>query len=301
VHQWLLFKKYTSIKHLVYIHLVNFLSVYTKDEEILCIGKGKIPLYQGVDSEKVLYISSIALRFLASDNSKAMEIVRGFAAYLSATCGEIFNVKIVPPAWIHIELTHSALAKWLHSLTIEGVKGDWEEEREQGAGRKRKNSSPLPPDSCQLGKENKLFFTIQYAHARCCSLLRLAHQEGLIQLVDNSTNVQCFLSAQAIPWLNSDDKLRLLQPDEVCLIHQLVKVVDDLVFPDYKDAVNWITAALKLSQAFESFWCNCQIWGEVKINFLELAQARLGLLIATQLVLRSVLETKLGVFAPLEL
>jgi hypothetical protein len=39
----------------------------------------------------------------------------------------------------------------------------------------------------------------------------------------------------------------------------------------------------------------------VKIHDPELAQARLGLLIATQLVLRSVLEDKLGIVAPVEL
>ncbi|AFZ58222.1 anticodon-binding protein [Anabaena cylindrica FACHB-243] len=305
MHHWLLFKKYTSIKHLVYIHLVKFLSVYTKHEEILGRGKGKFPLYQGGDSEKFLYISSVAIKFSLSDNLKAMLIAQQLASYLSANCSKIFSVKIIPPGLIHIELTYPTLAAWLHSLTT----GDWEEEREQGAGSKGENTSPLHPALCLsassasslLGNRSKLLFPIQYAHARCCSLLRLAHREGLIQLVDNRVDVGGVLSAQAIPWLNSDQKLCLHQPDEVYLIHNLIKVVDDLVFPDSQSSVNWEKAALKLSQAFENFWCNCRIWGDVKINSLELAQARLGLLIATQLVLRSVLETKLRVFAPLEL
>ncbi|MEA5549649.1 DALR anticodon-binding domain-containing protein [Anabaena cylindrica UHCC 0172] len=195
-------------------------------------------------------------------------------------------MKIVPPALIHIKLNDPTVAAWLDSLT----KDNGEEE-----------NSSLSPSSYLLENKSKLLFTIQYAHARCCSLLRLADREGLIQLVDHGVDDRCFMSAQSISWLNSEQKLRLNQADEVHLIHQLVKIVDDLVFPDFDNSVNWEKSALKLSQAWESFWSNCRIWGDVKNNSRELAQARLGLLIATQLVLRSVLETKLGVFAPLEL
>ncbi|WP_413171380.1 DALR anticodon-binding domain-containing protein [Anabaena azotica] len=285
---------------------MNFLSVYTKDEAILSIGKGKIPLYQDTDAEKVLYISSLGQQLSASKNLDVTAIIRELAAYLSANCSEIFTVQIVPPDWIHIKLTDLTLAWWLNNLTVDssrlemmkGEIGRW------GDGENNILLSArcsLSPDSSFLRNNKKSFFTIQYAHARCCSLLRLAHQEELIQLTNNDANVQCFLSAQAIPWLNSDQTLRFYQLEEIRLLHQLVKMVDDLVVSDVSSSVNWEKAALKLSQAFESFWCHCRIWGEVKIKSLELAQARLGLLIATQLVLRTVLETKLGVFAPVEL
>ena len=94
--------------------------------------------------------------------------------------------------------------------------------------------------------------------------------------------------------------LLLNHANEMLLMHQLVKLVDDLVCTG-SSARNWETAATKLSQAFEKFWGSCRIWGEVKIQTPELAQARLGLLVATQLVLRSVLEDKLQVVAPIEL
>jgi hypothetical protein len=286
VHHWLLFQKYTSIKHIVYIHLRNFLGVYTKDEKILWIKKGKVPLYQDTDSTKILYISSVALQVYGADVKQSTLFINDFAAYLATSCSELFRVKIAPPAWIHIEITDSTLADWLNFLinekpSLQGI-GDWE----QGTG---------------INENNQLLFTVQYTHARCYSLIRLANREGLIKLRTSVGDDESLIFAESIPWLDCNQKLRLLQADEVRLLHLLVKTVDDLVFPDSGCSVNWITAALNICDAFESFWCNCRIWGEVKINSLELAQARLGLLLATQLVLKSVLQSKLGVFAPLEL
>ncbi len=104
-----------------------------------------------------------------------------------------------------------------------------------------------------------------------------------------------------IPWLNFDGTLRLNHPDEHRLIGELIQVIDSIEFPDIGGSIKWEKVALNLSQAFEKFWSNCRIWGEVKIMSPELAQARLGLLMATQSVLRFVLEEKLGIFAPLEL
>jgi hypothetical protein len=304
VHHWLLFKKYTSIKHLVYLYLTKFLSVYTKDEEIICLGKKKIPLYQGKDNQKILYISSVAIKFSLSDYSKAVDIVRELAAYFSENDGEIFSTKILPSALIHIEITDLVLAAWLNNLTTTGIQGNWEEENEQEVGSKEKNSFPLKLSISTVLEhkhQNNLLFKIQYAHARCCSLLRLAHKEGLVEIADQSVDFGYILCSKSIPWLNSVQKLRFNEPEEVNLIYYLVKAVDDLLFPNSDSSVNWEKAGLKLSQAFESFWSTCRIWGEVKVNCLELSQARLGLLIATQVVLRSILETKLGVFAPLEL
>ena len=61
-------------------------------------------------------------------------------------------------------------------------------------------------------------FAIQYAHARCCSLVLLAHREGLIKLREPLSDVSLafrnVVSRQQIPWLNCDEKLRLNHPDE---------------------------------------------------------------------------------------
>jgi hypothetical protein len=135
--------------------------------------------------------------------------------------------------------------------------------------------------------------------------MRLAQQEKLIQFGDNNVNTSSaignVISPNPIPWLNSDRQLRFSHSASRRLISELVQVVDDLEFRFGAGSVNWEKAAINLSQAFEVFWCNCRIFGEVKITSPELSQARLGLVIATQSVLRFLLEEKLGVQALLEL
>ncbi|MEH2114962.1 DALR anticodon-binding domain-containing protein [Nostoc sp.] len=254
-----------------------------------------------------------------------MELASAIASDLSGICEDVFSIQVVPPGWIHFELTHSTLATWLQSLVV-GSLGVWGKQgsRKQGAGgeinskfkiqnSKLKNFCLLPTlaDSLTLRYPASSFpmtnpqFAVQYAHARCCSLVLLAHREGLIKLrepiLNTSPDFWDVISPNPIPWLNCDGTLRLNHPDERRLIDELIQVVDNIECPDVGGSVKWEKVALNLSQAFEKFWSNCRIWGEVKITSPELAQARLGLLMATQSVLRYVLEENLGVFAPLEL
>ncbi len=295
MHQKLLLSKYTSVKQLVYSYLIKSLSIDTYNIEDTIIKDEKNYLHKGRDNNKVLYISGVALRLSKSQNRKAMELASAIAFDLSRVGGDVFSIQIVPPGWIHFELTHSTLAAWLQSLAI-GSLGE-QGNTEQGAGEEQRTID------AQYPMPNSLF-AIQYAHARCCSLVLLAHREGLIKLREPVPNISpafwSLISPKPLPWLNCDGVLRLNHPDERRLIAELVQVVD-IQCPDVSGSVKWEKVALNLSQAFEKFWSNCRIWGEIKITSPELAQARLGLLMATQSVLRFVLEGNLGVFAPLEL
>ncbi|WP_442947445.1 DALR anticodon-binding domain-containing protein [Nostoc sp.] len=325
-------RKYASIKQLLYSYLIKILSIDTYNLENICVKDKKIHLYKDRDEGRVLYISNVALRLSKSQNRKAMELASAIASDLSKTCGDVFSVQIVPPGWIHFELTHSTLAAWLQSLAVGRGQGS----REQGAeGKEVIFNSPLCPQQkallpfvpnaqynswrgCANGNSWRRYanaqykysmpnslFAVQYAHARCCSLVLMAHREGLIKLREPVPNTSpAFWSVifpNPLPWLNCDGTLRLNHPGERRLIAELVQVVDNIECPDVRGSVKWEKVALNLSQAFENFWSNCRIWGEVKITSPEVAQARLGLLMATQSVLRYVLQENLGVFAPLEL
>ncbi|GAX39671.1 DALR anticodon-binding domain-containing protein [Tolypothrix sp. NIES-4075] len=288
MHKKLQVSNNTAIKQLIYSHVLSALSIYTNTDSILSRENHKIPLYKSRDINRILYISGVALQLSKSQNRNAIEIACAIASHLSANCGDEFIIEIVPPGYIHFVLTDPILAAWLQRL-VEGKGGGGDGERGGWGETKYENSSHL--------------FAVQYAHARCCSLMRLAQQEKLIQLNEPNTSSALgrVISPSSIPWLNCDRKLRLEHSASFRLISQLVQVVDDLECPDQAGSVNWEKAAINLSQAFEIFWCNCRIWGEVKITSPELSQARLGLVIATQSVLRFLLEEKLGVFALVEL
>ncbi|MBN3942263.1 DALR anticodon-binding domain-containing protein [Nostoc sp. NMS9] len=298
MHYKLPVSKYTSIKQLLYSCLTKSISIDTYREKNRSIKDEKIPLYKGRDDNRVFYTSSVSLRLSKSQNRKAMELASAIASDLSGICEDVFSIQIVPPGWINFELTHSTLATWLQSLVV----GSWEGE---GSGEHEGTiDAQCPIPNPQSSVPNSLF-AVEYAHARCCSLVLLAHREGLIKLREPVPNTSPafwnVISPNPLPWLNCDGILRLNHPDERRLIGELIQVVDNIECPDVNGSVKWEKVALNLSQAFEKFWSNCRIWGEVKITSPELAQARLGLLVATQSVLKFVLEENLGVFAPLEL
>ncbi|MBE9145132.1 DALR anticodon-binding domain-containing protein [Planktothrix mougeotii] len=146
-------------------------------------------------------------------------------------------------------------------------------------------------------------FELQYSHARCCSLLSLAHREDLIQLEEPNLRAVLPLkissTSHPISWLTDQGQLQFTQSYDYQLLMQLVKTVDALFFP--LSSPNWVKLAIQLSDNFQQFYRHCRIWGEVKQQTPELAQARLGLVLMTQVILQILLEEKLGIMAPLEL
>ncbi|ABA21373.1 Arginyl tRNA synthetase anticodon binding protein [Trichormus variabilis ATCC 29413] len=287
----LLVSKNTAIRQLLYSYLLVVVDSFNSHQEQQSTIKAEIPLYKGRDSQRILYICGVALRLAKSHNRDPMEIASVITSRLLDICKENLLVRIVDPGWIHLELADSLLAAWLQNLSLGGLGDDRDT------------------------KENERFVTIhpsrlfamQYAHARCCSLILLAQRGGLIlfrePLPDNWQELALgsLASTMQIPWLNGEAKIRLNHPAESCLISELIQVVDSLIFPHDDKVMNWEKLGSDLSQAFGTFWSQCRIWGEVKTTLPEVTQARLGLILATQTVFRFLLVTKLGSVAPLEL
>lgn len=166
----------------------------------------------------------------------------------------------------------------------------------------------LPQRLCQLKQSNigefkenldEIFF-FQYVHARCCSLLRLGHREGLIQLLDPTCNQggwQWQAPASTI-WLDGEDKLQLAEPSERYLTLQFLQVADAL---DSERAANWRRLAADLSEAVLAVERYCRIFGRIRQKQVKLCQYQLRLIAVSQLLLQMLLEEKLGLAAPKEL
>ncbi len=266
------------------------------------------PLNRGKDSARVLYVSAIALKLAKTWQQTPQAIAAQLIETLEPLCCPNFAVKVAPTGIIELELTDAGLAFWLQRLA------------------QTKLPIPESPILSPVVCADRLF-PIQYSHARCCSLLRMAHRDRLISIaqpdVATAPQIWSLAAPNPIPWLNKGDRLRLVHPAEQSLISQLIAVLDNLA-PILGNCtqnnivgtrhcrllyhsgatgidINYLKLADNLSVAFQTFYSQCRIWGEVKIETPKLAQSRLGLVLATQSLLRFILEELLNAIAPLEL
>jgi len=289
-----------------------------------------IPVHRLSDDHDVVYRSPIALKLAPSMQSSAPEIANqladSFAKVSQNTSSQMrldFSVEVLFPGWIDFRLSDRSLATWLQEfLQIPPLPSDskaqylsvTQRKGEAGEGEKtikNEDSEKLEithrDQLAERSKNSHHLFSIQYAHARCCSLLRLAHRQGLIELsdLDCKTRSCQVIEPNPIPWLNDEprmeieqQRLRLQHPAERRLMHQILDTLDRTTS---LESVSGLKLAIALSDAFEQFYSACRIWGEVKTEMPQLAQMRLGLVGVTQRVLRSLLEDQLSTTAPMEL
>jgi hypothetical protein len=126
--------------------------------------------------------------------------------------------------------------------------------------------------------------------------LRLGHQEGLIELREESfrQSIWQIREPNPIPWLDSEGNFQLTHPTERRLLVQLLIVVEE--FARSRQG-NWRQLAQNLSEAMLAFTAECRIWGEVKQQKPQLARARLGIIALVQWCLQKLLQEKLSILA----
>ncbi|MBW4419232.1 MAG: hypothetical protein KME13_08375 [Myxacorys californica WJT36-NPBG1] len=245
-----------------------------------------IDVVKRVPSETLIstYRSAIALKlaphFDYSAEQTANQLVEflykmdtktpGMSAILAESLLRDLTVAVVSPGFLEFRFSDRAIATWLQSLI--DLK---DKDLRYGSFEMTRNNSDFDSGS------SKVFFC-QSTHARCCSLLRLARQRDLA-------------SIEQACWLNRSDQLLLQESVERKLLSQFVAVTDGFL------ENNVLEMAVGLSHAFHQFERSCRIVGASQALDRHLLQCRLGLVMITQRLLRSLLEQKLGVPAPLEL
>ncbi|MDJ0729646.1 MAG: arginyl-tRNA synthetase [Crocosphaera sp.] len=170
-----------------------------------------------------------------------------------------FTLKLLDPGWLEFTLCDRSLYLWLQSWPTFSYSYQ---------------KSPL------TSRNHDNLWILQYTYARCCTLLRLGEQEGLIQLKNQQFKPYSWSlsTSQLIPWSNL-----VLNQFERSLIAQLIITVDRLV---NELKVKGIKLALALSESFLNFECHCRIFGETSRHNPQLSQARLGLVAITQFLVQ---------------
>ena len=257
-----------------------------------------IPMKQVKDCGRVTYKSAIALKLFPALQQPAIYIATQLAEY----CREIvslqgkknvvdFEVEVISSGIIYLKLTDLSIANWLSYLISIPLQS-----------KKQKFQVNFDHQSA----ETTNLIPIQYTHARCCSLLRMGERDNLIALSattpENHSQFCFILSPKPIPWQKSNGKLQFLHHAEYELIAKIASTLDYIYcVSSTKKPINWEKVAHSLNTAFQTFYCQCRIWGKVKVETPNLAQARLALVLVTQALLKFLLEKRLGTKAPLEL
>ena len=251
-----------------------------------------IPINQTRNNGKIVYKSAIALKLASILQQPPISI----ATELAHECRQIVNTKkiqleVISSGIILFQITDLSIAHWLNHISCANFS---------------MNQKNLQTSINFKSIEPTTLFQIQYSHARCCSLLRMGKRDHLITLTatDRDTYDQLWFiqSPKPIPWQKSNGELQFFHHAEYQLITEITSTLDHIYCVSAtKKPINWGKVANALSQAFQVFYSQCRIWGEVKLETPKLAQARLGLVLVTQSVLRFLLEKKLGEEAPIEL
>ncbi len=197
------------------------------------------------------------------------------------------TIKISGEGWLEFTVSNLYLSQWLQQLATKSL-----------------NSKTLfviadserSPQNLNLQANKNRYFNLIYAHARCCSLLRSAHRDHLIELVN--LDFQDFNSywKSPKPLLFTEVFFENIYHKE--LVRELI-IINDIIIDNFSQ--NWENITRNLAEKILAFERHCRIWGEVKQSNPNLSQTRLALLGLSQSYLQAIMKAKLEILPPLEL
>jgi hypothetical protein len=256
------------------------------------------------------YVSTIAHKLAAKLSITPIEICQNLdTVILALTAEQTLNegsCQLELSGWyneasyIYFQLTPKSIAIWLnyiHDLPIDLLDQDGDQHS---------------VESIDLAI---------YAHARCCSFLKLANAEKIVTIDTNlQISTPTWLPDLAAPanQLTTESSWLFEHPAEQQLIHALMAVLD-VIYGDYEQLTseqstvvaqmppnstadrqkspNWSKLTIDLAQSWLEFNRYCQIFGDLKYQNPRLAIARCGLTAISRRYLQLLIENYLGVKA----
>jgi hypothetical protein len=243
-----------------------------------------------MDRQRVGILASPLPRWLATHHKAPLETI----GTLLIQHIQQRNYPVAPKIWLHdngwlyLQFSDVALAHWLQQgLTLPPTVENGDRTLERGV-----------VDGISANSD---VFSLQYAHARCCSLLRLAAETLEISIAREIS----------IPWLNAAPQLHFVYPSEMALTRLILQFPHGLglqkqilgfpgcPFPGVRSEIPESVSAQQLqtiSETFLQFYQACRLWGTVSPP--ELRLARWGLVQLTQSILQFSLQQWLNHAAP---
>lgn len=284
----------------------------------------EIPVKLDTNHAQISYVSAIALLLEKTWSQPAAKIAQSLTESLVQTSKlNNFEAQSCPlhsiwksflldansTGWITLKLSEQGLAKWLETLIycFQNLKKSscqvdtWDEKPQiylRDSTGSLRFTSRITHDR-DLPRNSTDVLMAQHVHARCCSLLRLGMQEGLIRLAAFPRGRSI---VEPLPWLADNGTFRCQHSSEQQLIRQICQNLDEISLgSSFSKPEKTLKQMCKLSQAFRRFHADCLIFNEIKVNNPALAQVRLGLVDLVRSLLYLLLEDGLGIAAPSEL
>jgi DALR anticodon binding domain len=253
-----------------------------------------IPLKQTGKAPSLRYTSPIAYR-LATQPQQATTIAAQVVNTLLQVSDDLealpkgITVQAVA-GFIHFELGDRAIAAWLDQRLV------------NTPFPQTFLPAPMTERERQVIRQSAAIFEAQYAYARCCSLLRLAHRETLIRLekLEEAPRYWQFDSTTSPHWFTADHFVLNHHADRGLLL-RLFEAFDCVSDPSpQRTPIAMARSAQAVSQAFQVFHRLHPLWRQTEKES-AIVIARLGLLMATQRILYWLLAEGLHLTPALEL
>jgi hypothetical protein len=263
-----------------------------------------------IPTSQYQYVSTIAHQLAAKSPLTPLEICQNFDLSIPALAVAEGFVQLELDCWyneasyIYFQLTPKSIGIWLnyiHDLSISQVGF---------------TATSTPTESIDLAI---------YAHARCCSLLKLAANEKVVKITTNwqiSRSSPLFEPTHSRNRLTTESNYIFEHPAEQRLIQTLMAVLDAIYddnqqlehsqtelteqvgakgFNGHRKSPSWTRLTLDLAQSWLEFDRRCQIFGDITQQNPQLAIARCGLTAISRSYLQVLLESYLNVEAAVEL